>query len=207
MKLSAPVARAYERPSPVTLPSGERHWLITDKGDPDARALVDGEVTTGIPHYSRQSPGSRLFTRNGQNLVFITEDKLAVWVTFRPTPGKATRSDKLDAWECALFRNDGPYKSSVLIREAVLLSCAIWGGSAERRIYHIRQAGVSANRDSGLLLQARRMAEGRTLFGRKTTASSPSPRPDSSLGSVAVRRQSRRQTSHRTGRLEWLSSM
>jgi hypothetical protein len=127
MKLSAPVARAYERPSPVTLPSGERHWLITDKGDPDARALVDGEVTTGIPHYSRQSPGSRLFTRNGQNLVFITEDKLAVWVTFRPTPGKATRSDKLDAWECALFRNDGPYKSSVLIREAVLLSCAIWG--------------------------------------------------------------------------------
>lgn len=103
------------------------HWLITDKGDPDARRLVDGETTGSLPHYSRQSPGSRLFTRNGQNLVFITDDLLAVWVTFRPTPGKAHRSDGLDARECALFRNEGPTKSSELIREAVELSIALWG--------------------------------------------------------------------------------
>ena len=102
-------------------------WLITDKGDPDARRLVDGEFTNGIPHYSRQTPGARMFTRNGQNLVFITPDALAVWVTFRPTPGKAVRSDKLEAWECALFRNEGPYLSSELIREAVELSWSLWG--------------------------------------------------------------------------------
>jgi hypothetical protein len=102
-------------------------WLITDKGDDDARALVDGERTNGIPHYSRQTPGARLFTRNGQNLVFVTADSLAVWVTFRPTPGKATRPDKLDAWECAMFRNDGPELSSDLIREACNLSRALWG--------------------------------------------------------------------------------
>ena len=102
-------------------------WLVTDKGDPEARALVDGETTNGKPHYSRQTPGARLFTRNGQNLVFITPDALAVWVTFRPTPGKAVRSDKMDAWECALFRNDGPCTSSILIREACALTMAIWG--------------------------------------------------------------------------------
>lgn len=103
------------------------NWLITDKGDPDARALVDGESVGKLPHYSRQTPGARLFTRNGQNLVFLTDDARAVWVTFRPTPGKAKRADGLDAWERALFRNEGPVLSSQLIREAVSLSWALWG--------------------------------------------------------------------------------
>lgn len=96
------------------------NWLITDKGDQDVRLLAD-------EHYTRQTPGALSFTRNGQNLVFVTPDLLAGWVTFRPTPGKAQRQDGLDAWECALFRNTGPIRSSKLIREAVLLSCALWG--------------------------------------------------------------------------------
>lgn len=104
-----------------------RIWQITDKGDPDARALVDGVSVGRPPHYSRQTPGSAMFTRNGQNLVFIAPDALAVWVTFRPTPGKAFRADGLDAWECALFRNEGSYLSSALIREAHVLSIALWG--------------------------------------------------------------------------------
>lgn len=105
-----------------------KRWLITDKGDPNARALVDGDfLIVGLPHYSRQTIGARQFTRNGQNLVFVTEDCLAVWVTFRPTPGKAKRSDGRDAWECALFRNEGPALSSDLIREACSLSLSLWG--------------------------------------------------------------------------------
>lgn len=104
-----------------------RIWRITDKGDPAARLLVDGVTIGGKPHYSRQTPGAAQFTRNGQNLVFITPDALAVWVTFRPTPGKAVRPDKLEAWECALFRNEGPYLSRDLIKEAHLLSAALWG--------------------------------------------------------------------------------
>lgn len=99
-------------------------WAITDKGDDRARALAED-------HYTRQTPGARSFTRNGQNLVFLTLDFLAVWVTFRPTPGKATRADGLDAWECALFRNTSPYKSSELIIDATLLSMALWGGMPE----------------------------------------------------------------------------
>lgn len=100
------------------------YWEITDKGDPDALALVDGVTELikgrsgfGKPHYSRQQPGTRFFTRNGQNLVFITPDKLAVWVTFRPTPGKAVRPDKRDAWECSMFRNEGPILSSLLSKK------------------------------------------------------------------------------------------
>ncbi len=95
-------------------------WLITDKGDQDVRRLADR-------HYTRQTPGNIRFTRNGQNLVFITPDLMAGWVTFRPTPGKAVRPDGRDAWECALFRNEGPRRSSDLIREAVELSVALWG--------------------------------------------------------------------------------
>jgi hypothetical protein len=103
------------------------HWLITDKGDPKARAFVDGELTDGIPHYSRQTPGSPQFTRNGQNLVFVTADYLSVWATFRPTPGKAVRPDKRQAWECTMFRHEGDVLASILVREAVLLSIALWG--------------------------------------------------------------------------------
>lgn len=105
------------------------YWEITDKGDPDARALVDGEATPWWPqpHYSRQTPGAKQFTRNGQNLVFITADCLAVWVTFRPTPGKAVRPDGLDGYECALFRNESGLLSSTLIREATELTWALWG--------------------------------------------------------------------------------
>lgn len=98
----------------------EPRWTITDKGDQDVRLLADG-------HYSRQTPGSRQFCRNGQNLVFVTPANDAAWVTFRPTPGKAHRQDKLDAWECSLFRNTGPVLSSELIWEAVALSVALWG--------------------------------------------------------------------------------
>lgn len=95
-------------------------WQITDKGDRQAWELAER-------HYTRQTPGSRLFTRNGQNLVFVTECGKAAWVTFRPTPGKATRADKLDAWECALFRNESKWLSSYLILEAQALTIALWG--------------------------------------------------------------------------------
>lgn len=95
-------------------------WLISDKGDREALALADR-------HYTRRAKGSSQFCRNGQNLVFVTSCARAAWVTFRPTPGKATRQDGLDAWECALFRNEGAGLSSHLIREAVYLTVALWG--------------------------------------------------------------------------------
>lgn len=96
------------------------HWLITDRGDPEAWALADR-------HYTRQTPGSRSFVRNGQNLVFVTRCGNATWVTFRPTPGKAVRKDNRRALECALFRNESQIRSSILVREARALTVALWG--------------------------------------------------------------------------------
>ncbi len=137
-------------------------WRITDKGDPWALRLVDGrrvsprilerinhEVRLKNPnaplvkaldmseHYSRRQAGTNAFTRNGQNLVFMSEDKLAVWCTFRPAPGVASRPDGRSVWECAMFRNaqqirrqlgrpTGRFLSSNLIKEAVALTWALW---------------------------------------------------------------------------------
>lgn len=117
------------------------NWLITDKGDPDARRLVDGEGLTDDagepvgPHYSRRkwgNAGKVAWTRSGQNLPFVTADGLAVWNVHRPDPsavarGLAARLDHRDAWECTMFRNLGAVLSSTLIREAVLLTVALWG--------------------------------------------------------------------------------
>jgi hypothetical protein len=139
-----------------------KHWLITDKGDSWVLRLVDGrrvsqrvldlctlDLRKQVPdapavealdiseHYSRQNPGTRSCTRNGQNLVFISEDKLTTWISFRPTPGVAVRPDGHDVWECALFRCEGAWRekrlASTLIREAVELTCALWGPPPERR--------------------------------------------------------------------------
>lgn len=96
-------------------------WLVTDKGDQDARRIADR-------HYSRQTPGAPQFCRNGQNFVLVTRALDALWVTHRPASGKATRTDGLDAWECTLFRREGgAHRASDMIREAVLATVAFWG--------------------------------------------------------------------------------
>lgn len=142
----------------------DTYWRITDKGDPDMIALVDGKID-GVIHYSRQSPGARLATRNGQNLVLIAHNQapdgtvrpVATWISFRPTPGKATRADKRDAVECALFKlipghglrkpSGGAVRSSLLIREAVHLTRALWGDYRDGMITFIRPEATTAQRD------------------------------------------------------------
>lgn len=140
------------------------YWRITDKGDPDMIALVDGKID-GVIHYSRQTPGARLATRNGQNLVLIahgnadngTRRPVATWISFRPTPGKATRADKRDAVECALFKlipghglrkpSGGKARSSLLISEAVHLTRVLWGDYRDGLITFIRPEVTTAQRD------------------------------------------------------------
>ncbi len=134
------------------------YWRITDKGDPDALALVDGKID-GITHYSRQTKGARMFTRNGQNIVLIAYNPgpVAAWVSFRPTPGKAVRSDKRDAVECALFKlvpghglrkpTGGRVRASHLIREASELTSVLWGEYRDGLITFIKPDLTTAQRD------------------------------------------------------------
>lgn len=133
------------------------YWLITDRGDDDVRRLIDGEID-GIVHYSRQTKGARMFTRNGQSIVLIAYNPgpVAAWVSFRPTPGKAVRQDKRDAIECALFKlirghglrkaTGGAVRSSHLIREATDLTRILWGDYRDGVITFIRPEMTTAQR-------------------------------------------------------------
>jgi hypothetical protein len=105
-------------------------------------------------HYSRKTPGSLSVTRNGEVIVLRTQDGFFVYIAHRPSPGAVddkgnpiTRMDKLEAWENVLCRNENrlrgqwwktlpPHqrkhfprylRTSDLIREAVVITSAIWG--------------------------------------------------------------------------------
>lgn len=90
-------------------------WNLINKGDKRALALADR-------HYTRQKPGSNQFCRPGKNLVLLTEDEKALWVTWH-----GIRDDGWDAWECTLFRNEGDYLSSHLIVMALGITRHLWG--------------------------------------------------------------------------------
>lgn len=90
-------------------------WTITHKGDRRAVALADR-------HYTRKSPGAPQFTRPGRNLVLLSREADAVWVTWN-----GIRQDGYEAWECTIFRNEGQYLSSHLIVLALGITRHLWG--------------------------------------------------------------------------------
>jgi hypothetical protein len=89
-------------------------WNLTRRADPRAARLADR-------HYSRQTIGATQFAPPGRCMVLLTSHADAVWVTSWPYPEYVLREWK-DAWICTLFRNEGPYLSSDLIREAVAVT-------------------------------------------------------------------------------------
>lgn len=90
-------------------------WTQIQKADWRALRLADR-------HYTRQKPGTPQFCRPGHNLVLLTEDEQALWVTWA-----GIRDDGWDAWECTMFRNEGPYLSSHLIVLALGITRHLWG--------------------------------------------------------------------------------
>mgnify|MGYP000493859090 CR=1 FL=1 len=92
-----------------------KYWLITKDGDPDARKLADR-------HYSRKKRGAKLFCGPGEKLILITPERDAVFVWRKCY----YRLDNQKGVECTLFRNEGKYLSSELIKEAVKLAKMKW---------------------------------------------------------------------------------
>ncbi len=90
-------------------------WKLVNKGNKAAVALADR-------HYTRQTPGSPQFCRPGKNLVLLSRDENALWVTWN-----GIRDDGYNAWECTMFRNEGPYLSSHLIVLALGITRRVWG--------------------------------------------------------------------------------
>lgn len=94
-------------------------WERTTKADPIAVALANR-------HYSRVKYGKqgKMVGPPGRLLTLITPCKRAVWVTHWPYMDLAL--DRLDAWRCTMFRNEGAGLSSDLIRAAMAETERYW---------------------------------------------------------------------------------
>lgn len=96
-------------------------WHVSHRADPRALPLANR-------HYSRQTPESPQFVAPGRNLVLLTGDASALWVTLWQRE-EFTDHAWPGGWCCALFRNERPDRdlSSELIREAVAATRARFG--------------------------------------------------------------------------------
>lgn len=92
-------------------------WQRRTKGDRAARALADR-------HYSRQAVGAAQIGPPGRLLVLVTPCERALWVSHHPLPEVVL--DRLDAWRCSVFRNEGAGLSSELIRSAMAVTAQLW---------------------------------------------------------------------------------
>jgi hypothetical protein len=90
-------------------------WTVTHDANPEARKLADN-------HYSRKTKGATFFCGPGEKLVLITPDKRALFVWRR----NKYRQDGQKGVECSLFRNEGTYLSSKLIKQAVKMAREKW---------------------------------------------------------------------------------
>jgi hypothetical protein len=93
-------------------------WQISHRADPRALPLADR-------HYSRQQPGTPQFVAPARCLVLLTADADALWVTSWPYP-QYVKHAWPGAWISSWFRNESPYLSSELIREAVAATRWRW---------------------------------------------------------------------------------
>jgi len=95
-------------------------WWLTKDGDLDCLALYER-------HYScrRYADGRprRVFVGPGEKVVLRTEaaDALFVWRKFVDDSGQ-------QGVNCAVFRNEGPHRSSELIRQADRIADRLWPG-------------------------------------------------------------------------------
>lgn len=86
-------------------------WVVSHRFDRRGASMADR-------HYSRGKIGSPQFVAPGRNLVLLTPDASALWVTVIHD-AETTKHAWPGAWECSMFRNEGPDLSSELILEAV----------------------------------------------------------------------------------------
>jgi hypothetical protein len=98
----------------VSLSPFEGFWLPVKRTDVRARRLADR-------HYSRQTIGARDFMGPGRTLVLVTADARAVWGVLENLDPRGRRR-----WRCSIFRNEGPVRSSDLVREATARTFAHW---------------------------------------------------------------------------------
>jgi hypothetical protein len=106
-------------------------WQLSHRADAEVLPLVD-------KHYSRQKPGTPQFAPPGRCIILkakVDGVVKAVWGSSWPF-AQYVRHAWAGAWQCFIFRNEGPWLSSGLITEAVAATRAValssesweWGG-------------------------------------------------------------------------------
>ena len=93
-------------------------WVVSHRFDPAVVPIADR-------HYNRRKIGSPQFAPPGRCLVLKTEAVDAFWITSWPF-AEFVRHQWAGAWVCSAFRNEGPQRSSDLIRAAVRTTLAKW---------------------------------------------------------------------------------
>lgn len=116
-------------------------WVRSTRNDLDGRALADR-------HYNRQTIGAPGFVPPGRCIVFKTADKNAVWVTSWPF-AQYVKHAWAGAWTNSLFRNEGEYLSSDLIRSAVAATRLYWEPPPLGLVSFVDARKVRKKRDPG----------------------------------------------------------
>lgn len=136
---------------PATMfPDLDGHWLAVRDGDPRVAAMY-------TRHYSyRPYKDNRRVLRRQQNfagmgekIVLLTSsgDAAYVWRKCSPTPEMVEKYRWQAGVVCAFFRNEGPVRSSDLIREAVEIAWRRWPG--ERLFTFVEDAKVATSEQHG----------------------------------------------------------
>lgn len=93
-------------------------WAMSNRADPAAGKIADR-------HYNRQKIGARQFVPPGRCVVLMDRSVPALWVTSWPFP-EYVQHQWAGAWVNSLFRSEGPGIASVMIREAIAATRAVW---------------------------------------------------------------------------------
>lgn len=114
-------------------------WIHIKDGNHTGRAIFDN-------HYSRYfyADGRKpaLYVGPGEKMVLITADALSLFIW-----RKFISMDKQDGVSCAVFRNEGPILSSLLIKEAMKLAFKRW---PRQRLYtYVDPSKTRHKRDPG----------------------------------------------------------
>lgn len=96
------------------------HWYGIKDGDPRGRDMLNRHYSA---HLYKDGRRPRLFVGPGQKMVLMTSDSKAIFVW-----RKFISDDGQDGVNCAVFRNEGNYLSSELIKEAALIAWQRWPG-------------------------------------------------------------------------------
>lgn len=98
-------------------------WTLSHRADPRALPLADR-------HYNRQKPGSTQFVPPGRCVVLLAMDGGAVWVTSWPF-AQYVKHRWAGAWVNSLFRREHGELASILIKQAVAATRAVFGTPPE----------------------------------------------------------------------------